>query len=504
MSTRPKQNRIHRRDFLKGTASGLGVAWAGRTKAYGMSASKPSIRPNLLYVFADQWRAQALGYAGNPDVQTPNIDRLEKQSINFENAVSTCSVCSPYRASLLTGQYPLTHGMFLNDLHLNDQAVTIAEVYRDAGYKTAYIGKWHLDGNGRDAYIPPERRKGFDYWKVLECSHEYFNSEYYAGNNPKKKVWPGYDAYAQTDDAINYMTRCAKEGAPFVLFLSWGPPHSPYRKAPENYLKEYDSRTLTLRPNVPQNRAGAARTTIAGYYAHCTALDDCMGHLLEALDGAGLTENTIVVFTSDHGDMLYSQGETGKQKPYDESIKVPFLLRCPASWNVPSQRLQIPLGSPDIMPTLLALSGAAIPSTVEGEDLSGLITGREPDRDRAVLITCPVPFGQWKRKLGGREYRGVRTRRYTYVRSLEGDWLLYDNQADPYQRRNCIHDPKYAGIRQQLAAQMEDLLKKTGDDFLPAADLIKKAGYRVNQDETVSHNDPAYEGQISVSVRTEL
>jgi len=497
-----QKGKIHRRDFLKVAGSGLGLALVGRTRTYGASPGGRSARPNLLYIFADQWRAQATGYAGNPDVQTPNIDRLEKQSINFENAVSTCSVCSPYRASLLTGQYPLTHGVFLNDLHLNDAAQSLAEVYRDAGYKTAYIGKWHLDGNGRDAYIPPESRQGFDYWKVLECSHTYFNSEYYAGNNPEKKVWPGYDADAQTDDAINYMTRCAEEDSPFVLFLSWGPPHAPYRQVPENYLKEYDSKQLTVRPNVPKNRVSAARNTLTGYYAHCTALDDCMGRLLEALAGAGLDKNTIVVFTSDHGDMLYSQGETKKQKPYDESIRVPFLLRCPSAWNVPPQRLQTPLGSPDIMPTLLALSGAAIPSTVEGEDLSGLIVGRAPDGDRAVLITCPVPFGQWKRRLGGREYRGVRTRRYTYARSLKGDWLLYDNQTDPYQQKNLIHDPEYAGIRKTLAAQLDELLQKTGDEFLPAADLIKKCRYRVNPDETIPHNDPAYEGQVSVSART--
>jgi arylsulfatase A-like enzyme len=489
---------MDRRDFIKLSASGLGAALAGSLSGCSSVLKKPTSNPNVLFVFADQWRAQAAGYAGNPDVLTPNLDRFEKESVNFVHAISTCPVCGPYRASLMTGQYPLTHGMFLNDLRLNDNATSFADSYQTAGYQTAYIGKWHLDGGGRDAYIPPERRQGFEYWKVLECTHDYYHSEYYAGNSDQKRVWPGYDADAQTDDAVNYLNRRAGDGQPFALFLSWGGPHGPYRETPEGLLKEYDDKGVALRPNVPDEFSETARAALAGYYAHCTALDRCMGQLLDTLSLSGLAENTIVVFTSDHGDMLYTKGCQKKQQPYDESIRVPFLLRCPSSWNISSRRIQMPLGTPDIMPTLLSLSSVEIPPSVEGENLSGLILGTESDRDRAVLITCPAPFGQWKRRDGGREYRGVRTQRYTYVQALDGDWLLYDNQTDPYQMRNLIEDQKYTDIRRQLEAQLQALLGETGDDFIPGQDLVRRCEYRVDGDETIPYRDSAYFGQVSV------
>ncbi len=132
-------------------------------------------QPNIVFVFGDQWRAQATGYAGDPNVETPNLDALTGESVNFVNALAGCPVCSPYRASLLTGQFPLTHGVFVNDVCLSEESVSLADVYSAAGYDTAYIGKWHIDGHGRSSYIPPERRQGFDYWKVLECTHNYLD-----------------------------------------------------------------------------------------------------------------------------------------------------------------------------------------------------------------------------------------------------------------------------------------------------------------------------------------
>ena len=138
-------------------------------------------RPNILFLFADQWRASATGYAGDPNVKTPNLDRLAASGLRFRNAVSVCPVCTPYRAALMTGRYPTSTGMFLNDLYLPDSELCMAEILQGAGYDTGYIGKWHLDGHGRSAYIPPERRQGWDYWKAAECDHNYNHSHYYAG-----------------------------------------------------------------------------------------------------------------------------------------------------------------------------------------------------------------------------------------------------------------------------------------------------------------------------------
>ncbi len=497
-----KRNQYNRRSFLKSTA--LGLTWLVGCRSDGLDPALLGgvhTKPNLLFVFADQWRAQDMGYAGNPDILTPNFDRLADQSVNFVNAVSCCPVCSPFRASLITGQYPLTHGVFLNDLRLNNNAVSIAQVYRQAGYHTGYIGKWHLDGTGRSAFIPPERHQGFGYWKVLECTHNYNHSEYYEGADAQKRIWPGYDAIAQTQDAQNYLKARSDDQQPFMLFLSWGPPHAPYRTGPSVLLAQYDKKPLTLRKNVPEASKEKAIRDTAGYYAHCTALDQCMGELLHTLTETGLDRNTLVVFTSDHGDMLYSRGELKKQRPYDESIRIPFLVRCPTEWKVAPRQIKMPINSPDIMPTLLGLSCLPVPASVEGENLAKVISGGQPDSDRAVLIMCASPFGQWTRDQGGKEYRGIRTARYTYVKDLDGDWLLYDNEIDPWQQQNQIHNPAYRTVKQELASQLQVLLDRTGDEFLSGPELIRRCGYRVDKKETINYQDQSSYGQVSVCCR---
>jgi hypothetical protein len=183
---------------------------------------------------------------------------------------------------------------------------------------------------------------------------------------------------------------------------------------------------------------GAAQQMLAGYYAHCSALDDCVGQLRRTLAETGLAENTLFVFTADHGDMLGSHGQRNKQQPYEESIRVPLLFCWPAGLGRHAGRPDAPLNSEDLMPTLLGLCGIAIPKSVEGLDYSGYLRGGRNPSDNVALVSCPVPFGQWIRRKGGREYRGVRTPRSTYVRDLHGPWLLFDNQADPYQLHNLV------------------------------------------------------------------
>ena len=297
------------------------------------------------------------------------------------------------RASLLTGQRPLTHGVFLNDVPLNPEAMTIAKVLDTAGYDTAYIGKWHVNGDGRSVFIPRERRQGFDYWKVLECTHDYNHSAYYA-DGPDKLHWEGYDAIAQTADAEKYLREPARAQKPFFLVLAWGPPHDPYFTAPEKYRASYDPAKLSLRPNVPAAEAPNARKVLAGYYAHCTALDDCVGELCHTLRETGLEENTLLVFTADHGDMLGSQGAYKKQRPYDEAIRVPLLLRWPKGLGAKGRQLDAPINSEDLMPTLLGLCGVPIPKTVEGLDYSGYMRGGKNPGDGATVICCVSPFGE--------------------------------------------------------------------------------------------------------------
>ena len=450
----------------------------------------PQKRPNIVYVFADQWRVQDTGYAGNPQVKTPHLDSLAAQSVSFTHAVAGIPVCCPARACLLTGQHALTHGVFVNDVHLADDAVSMAKLFKSDGYDTAYVGKWHVDGRGRSNYIPPESRQGFDYWKALECTHDYNNSRFYAGDSDQPLNWEGYDAIEQTKDVQAYLRGRSRDGdgksdTPFLLVLSWGPPHAPYETAPEAYRQMYDPHSIELRPNVPPEMAEEARNWIAGYYAHCTALDDCLGALLQTLEDEGLAENTIFVFTSDHGDMLGSQGEVKKQRPWEESIRVPFLLRWPQRFGWQGREVDALLDTPDILPTLLSLTDIPIPDTVEGRDFSATIEGGEDPSGGAALIYCPHPFGQFLRPDGGREYRGIRTRNHTYARDLNGPWLLYDNEADPYQLDNLVNRASVSSIQAALEAQLQRKLSDRGDEFLPGETYIERWNYPLDRTGTV-------------------
>lgn len=442
-------------------------------------------RPNIVVVAADQWRAQAFGFAGDPNVKTPHLDRLAGQSARFVTAVATLSVCSPARASWLTGQRALTHGVFVNDVPLNPDAVTLPEVLKSAGYKTAAIGKWHIDGHGRSNFIPRERRQGFDYWKVLECTHNYNKSAYYA-DGPEKLRWTEYDTFAQTTDACEFLRQQSKD-EPFLLWIAWGPPHEPYLTAPEKYRAMYDPAKLTLRANVPAEVEEQTRRDLAGYYAHCTALDDAMGRLLAALRETGLEENTILVFTSDHGDMLGSQGQWKKQKPFDESILVPLLVRWPQGLGDQATALEAPVNTEDLMPTLLGLAGVGVPACVEGLDYSPYLRGGSNPGDGAALIASIAPFADWGHIHGGREYRGLRTARHTYVRDLNGPWLLFDNQSDPLQQHNLVGDASAAKTLAELEARLQQRLRANRDEFLPAAAYLAKWGYQVDQEGAVPY-----------------
>ncbi|MEO6036042.1 MAG: sulfatase [Verrucomicrobiota bacterium] len=442
-------------------------------------------RPNILILLAEQWRAEAFGYAGNPDVKTPNIDGLHGQSVDFKNAVASNPVCCPTRASMMTGQRSLTHGVFMNDVPLDPNAVSLAKVLKSAGYDTAYVGKWHLNGDGRSNFIPRERRQGFDYWKVLECTHDYNNSFYFA-DTPEKLKWNGYDAMAQTEDAQAYLRGRTNSAKPFAFMLAWGPPHDPYFSAPEKYRAIYKAETLTLRGNVPKEMAAETRRNLAGYYAQCTALDDCVCDLLQTLHETGLEKNTIVVFTADHGDMLGSHGFSKKQKPWDESICVPVLFRWPNGLGGTGRKLEAVFNSEDFMPTLLGLCDVKIPKTVEGINYSGYMRGRKNPSDNAALIECVAPFGEWTRKRGGKEYRGVRTIDFTYVRDLNGPWLFYDNKNDPLQLTNLAGQAGSIRLQKELDQILQLKLRKAGDQFLQGEAYIKKWGYQTDDTGTVS------------------
>ena len=454
------------------------------------SCSPEKEAPNIVFVFADQLRSFELSSYGGKNIQTPNLDRLATEGVRVTNALSTYPICSPYRAMLISGLYPMRNGMTNNDHPYRPELTSFAEACNAAGYQTAFIGKWHLDGQGRSSYIPPERREGFQFFQALECTHNYFKSPYYDNDSEELKYWDDYDALSQTEAAVSYI-RNRKGDQPFFLMLSWGPPHDPYI-APEAYMKQIDASALELRPSFSERKEAAKllenprfvlpekhmktrikyqghladtaflREMNAGYLASTLALDAYMGDVIKTLEEEGILDNTIVVFTSDHGDHLGCHGIWGKDAPWEESISIPFLLRYPE--KVPASTVSDVLFTPmDVMPTILELAGVDCPE-VDGKDLSRVMVHMEADTREAALIMGMSHFCNATVINGMDTWRGVRTKKYTYARyEDQTPWLLYDNEGDPYQLNNLAEDPAAANLISSLNKVLDSLLVEAGD-----------------------------------------
>jgi arylsulfatase A-like enzyme len=438
-----------------------------------------SKRPNLLLVFADQMRGMDMCCAGNRQVHTPNMDRLAGQGLRLTNAIATSPVCGPNRGILFTASYPTTTAVMANDIPLPEGRVTLGSTARAEGYQTGYIGKWHLDGMPRDKFTPPgPRRFGWDFWAAYNCSHDYFHPRYYR-DDPKVIEPGGYEPTVQTNLAIEFLQQRAGAPDPFSLILSWGPPHDPYDQVPSVYRDQYDPAKLLLRPNVqpdsnnPLAKGLECRRVTADYYAAITALDHELGRLLDTLDKLGIADDTLVVFTSDHGDMLWSHGLMKKQTPYEESILVPFIARFPG--RIPAGEIRsLPMGTVDVAPTLAGWLGWTIPPQWEGRNLS---TALFQDSDiESVFIANHGCYDEAVMQHVA-EWRGVRTRRYTYAETVgRRPWLLFDNQIDPFQLQNLVADGRHSAIQTRLRSMLDQWLERTGDLFLPTEDMMRHYG----------------------------
>ena len=437
-------------------------------------------RPNLLFVFADQLRACACGCYGDDFARTPTLDALAAGGVRATNCFANSPVCGPMRGTMWTGTHPTRHGVVANDLAVRTDLPSLGTSLRDAGYRTGYVGKWHLDGVPRRKFTPPgPRRLGFDdFWAAFNCAHDYFRPYYFRDTG--KRIEPGgYEPVVQTDLACQFLQTAKDDPRPFALVVSWGPPHDPYPQVPDEYRAMFDPADVPLRPNVKLDadnilaRRLEPRRTLADYYAATTALDDQLARLLACLDAAGLTDDTIVVFGSDHGDMLWSHGWMKKQSPYEESVHVPLVLRGP---GLPRGRAcDAMIGLVDLMPTFLGLCGVGVPPTVQGRDLSAALRGEtgaeSPD---AVLLT-----NQFSSDEGADqhmpEWRGVRTRTHTYVETSPGvAWLLFDDASDPFQMTNLAGRPEVATSQAELSARLSAMLAESDDPFVPGPDLLER------------------------------
>jgi arylsulfatase A-like enzyme len=491
----------NRRDFLKTTAAAAVGLSSVAAKALAQSAGRASKKPNLLFVFGDQWRRQAMGFMNQDPVLTPVFDRFAGESLVLDNAVSGRPVCSPYRASLITGRYPISHGVTVNCYrdrpgnYLRPDGNSVADALSAGGYHTGYIGKWHLDDPARtgyrpdpalyhgrdskwDAYTPAgPYRMGFDFWYSYGCFNDHLAPHYWTGDDPTPLRIEQWSPEHETDVAIDYIKRRDRE-RPFALFMSWNPPHGPYEKVPERYrdlFRDKDPLDLLNRPNVKFEGDGKrARTAINNYFAAIAGMDENFGRLLACLEDEKIADDTIVVFTADHGDMMGSHGRLGKTIYYEESNGIPFLIRWPG--QVKTGREGLLLNAPDVMPTLLGLAGAVIPSTVEGVDYSPLLRGEEMPRPTSAFLQLFL----YQQPVENSGYRGVRTERHKYVvvaQKTERKRLLFDLESDPYELTPIWRGQGHDDLIQRLEAELADWLQRTGDPFIPRPDgLSPKQG----------------------------
>ncbi len=461
-------------------------------------------RPNILWVLGDELRAQALQCLGNAQVRTPHIDGLTPTPAT---GIAGCPLCSPFRGSMLTGRWPhqCVPG---HDLPLPDGMPTIAHAFRQAGYRTAYFGKWHVDGftnrpsNTRAAFqtVQRSRRGGFDCWLGYENNNAQYDCWVHGHDEDGSEVprWKlaGYETDELTDLLLNYLRRRASGGRrpneqpaagdveaagasvrrePFFAVLSVQPPHPPY-VAPARFVSRFTAEEVVLRPNVPpvERVRARARRDLAGYCAMIENLDWNMGRILDGLRKLGLADDTVVVFFSDHGDMLGSHGRFLKCVPHEESIRIPFIVGSASDSFRPRRRRDGWCGlinHVDIPATTLGLCGIDAPAWMAGTDWSGVW---RPDRP----LPDPLPDSAFLQLVDpGREtgfasdrerpWRGIVTADGWKYAVLEGQpWLLFNLAEDPFETVNLALIGEFSMVRKRLQDRLDEWIRRTGDEFL--------------------------------------
>ena len=492
---------VTRRTFLQ--MVGLGFAASALPRVQGAAARKP----NLLIVFPDQMRAQAQGFMGMDRAETPRIDAFARQAHTFTQAISNYPVCSPFRAILLSGAMPSVSGVWANCAstaerqgpELRAELTCWSDVLAQAGYALGYIGKWHLDAphapwiptynnSGKikwNEWCPPERRHGFTHWYAYGTYDWHLRPMYWTADAPREDFhfvdqWgPEHEA----DRAIDFLKSAQQ---PFALVVSMNPPHTGYELVPERYRKRFRGRKAeTLAqgdyppPQTPMGRH--FRQSMPDYLAAVAGVDEQFGRILDALAEAHLEEETIVLFCSDHGCCLGAHGLQAKNNPYEEALRIPYMIRWPG--HIAPQMDPGLVDAFDLAPTLLGLLGQPIPAHMIGRNLAPYLLGTEQanlerpalylhqggvegiDAIPAVVIAQPKTTLPHAQDYGR---RGLRDRRYTAVFSCAGPQkplkaTLWDRMADPDERVNLADQAP--DLLAAYCAQLRTRLEAVGDPF---------------------------------------
>ena len=443
--------------------------------------------PNVIVFFTDQQRWDTTGVHGNPMGLTPNFDRMALEGTHLYHTFTCQPVCAPARGSLQTGMYATRHGVWRNGLTLNAELPTLATHFSQAGYQTGYIGKWHLMDQ-EIGPVPEELRGGYEYWlasNVLEFTSTAYHTVLYDRDNQGIQL-PGYRVDALTDAAIRYIDAYQKD--PFFLFLSFIEPHHQNQiddyVAPDGYRERYTG--VWMPPDLAA-LGGSAHQHMAGYYGQVKRLDEALGRLLDALKSLDILENTIVLFTSDHGSHFKTRNSEYKRSIHESSIRVPTAIIGPGFQG--GGRVTGLVSLVDLPPTLLDAVGLPVPEAMQGYSVCSLLRGGEANWPEEVFIQVS------ESQVG----RAVRTSRWKYsVTAIDKQgWIdmdsdryseefLYDLQADPYELCNLIglvsHQKVTGVLRKRLVQRIieagesepvieEAELRASGQRFIPEEEI---------------------------------
>lgn len=435
-------------------------------------------QPNILVFFTDQQRADAAGCYGNSLGLTPNLDAMAAQGVRFDLAFTNQPVCGPARALLQTGLYPTATGCFRNGIPLPTDAITLARLLHGAGYEVGYIGKWHLAGRklGDPQFVPEERRGGYsDYWlaaDLLEFSSSPYGGGYYDAEN-RLVPFEGYRVDSQTDHVLAYL-RTRDRQRPFFLFVSYLEPHHQNDLnryvAPDGYAERYRDYPT---PGDLEGQGGDWRENLPDYYGICVNLDENLGRVRAELERLGLAEDTLLIYTSDHGTHFRTRNAEYKRSCHEASIRIPMVACGPgfAGGQVVDRLVSLI----DVPPTILGAAGLAAPENWQGRPLQPLLRGEAEGWPEEVFVQIS------ESQVG----RALRTRRWKYGvdapdrhgwehmdSPIYAEQYLYDLANDPHERRNLAGDPAYRAVADELAEALVRRMVAAGE----AAPRIVKRG----------------------------
>ncbi len=433
--------------------------------------------PNVIVFFTDQQRWDTMGIHGNSLQLTPNFDQFAQAGTHLRQSFSCQPLCGPARSCIQTGMYATQTGCFKNGIPLPDDARTLAHYFGEAGYETGYIGKWHLAAD-EHAPVPAAERGGYDYWlasNILEFTSDAYQTTVY-DRDAQPVHLPGYRADALTDAAIRYIDE--NKARPFFLFVSFVEPHQQNRRddypPPDVYANRFDGTWMP--PDLAALR-GNAHKQMGGYLGMVKRLDEAFGRLLDALKSLGLNDNTIVMFSSDHGNHFMTRNNEYKRSIHESSIRVPTAIQGPGFDGGGQVRQMVSLI--DLPPTLLDAAGLPIPDQMQGRSILPLLHGKQADLpDDVFLQTSEAEVG-----------RGIRTQRWKYgvvAKGLDGyevsesdtydECHLYDLLADPHELNNLIGLETHRDVSDILKQRLLKRMANAGEALPTIVDAPVRPG----------------------------